>query len=132
MDNKTINLMGEVEGKFSLDGKDFSLRSESLSGNLLDQSIASKDKVLFSTNSIKIISSSMEITQTQPEGVKILFRKANLSTINSKSNISKGKAKKIEFFPAKDLIFMEGNAEFYEENMKIISDEIHYDLNEDS
>ena len=26
---------------------------------------------------------------------------------------------------------MEGNTELYQENMKIISDEIHYDLNED-
>jgi lipopolysaccharide export system protein LptA len=45
--------------------------------------------------------------------------------------MQKGKAKKIEFFPAKDLIFMEGNTELYQENMKIISDEIYYDLNED-
>ena len=129
--NKAINLFGEVEGKFILDGKTFSLRSGSLSGNLLDKSISSKEKVLFSVNSIEIISSSMEITQTQPEGVKILFRNANLGNINSKSNIRKGKANKIEFFPAKDLIFMEGNTELYQENMKIISDEIHYDLNED-
>jgi lipopolysaccharide transport protein LptA len=129
--NKAINLIGEVEGKFTLDGKTFSLRSESLTGNLLDKSISSKEKVLFLANSIEIISSSMEITQTQPEGVKILFRNANLGNINSKSNIRKGKANKIEFFPAKDLIFMEGNTELYQENMKIISDEIHYDLNED-
>ena len=129
--NKAINLIGEVEGKFTLDGKTFRLRSGSLSGNLLDKSISSKEKVLFSANGIEIISSSMEITQTQPEGVKILFRNANLGNINSKSNIRKGKANKIEFFPAKDLIFMEGNTELYQENMKIISDEIHYDLNED-
>ena len=122
--------MGEVEGKFSLDGETFSLRSESLSGNLLNKSIVSKEKVLFSTNNIEIISSSMEITQTQPEGVKILFMNANLSNINSKLNIHKGKANKIEFFPAKDVIFMKGNTELYQENMKIISDEIHYDLNE--
>ena len=129
--NKAINLMGEVEGKFSLDGETFSLRSESLSGNLLNKSIVSKEKVLFSTNNIEIISSSMEITQTQPEGVKILFMNANLGNINSKLNIHKGKANKIEFFPAKDVIFMKGNTELYQENMKIISDEIHYDLNED-
>ena len=129
--NKAINLIGEVEGKLNLDGKTFSLKSESLSGNLLDRSISSKEKVLFSANSIEIISSSMKITQTQPEGVKILFMNANLSNINSKSNMSKGKANKIEFFPAKDLIFMEGNTELYQENMKIISDEIHYDLNKD-
>ena len=130
LDNKTINLMGEVEGKFSLDGETFSLRSESLSGNLLNKSIVSKEKVLFSTNNIEIISSSMEITQTQSEGVKILFLNANLGSINSKSNIRKGKANKIEFFPEKRLIFMEGNTELYQENMKIISDVIHYDLNE--
>ena len=129
--NKAINLMGEVEGKFSLDGKNVSLKSESLSGNLLNKSTVSKEKVLFSTNSIEIISSSMEITQTRLEGVKILFMNANLSNINSKLNIHKGKANKIEFFPAKDLIFMEGDTELYQENMKIISDEIYYDLNED-
>ena len=72
----------------------------------------------------------MEITQTQPEGVKILFMNANLGNINSKLNIRQGKANKIEFFPAKDLIFMEGDTELYQENMKIISDVIHYDLNE--
>ena len=129
--NKDINLMGEVEGKFSLDGETFSLRSESLSGNLLNKSIVSKEKVLFSTNNIEIISSSMEITQTQSEGVKVLFLNANLGSINSKSNIRKGKANKIEFFPEKYLIFMEGDTELYQKNMKIISDEIHYDLNED-
>ena len=129
--NKAINLMGGVEGKFSLDGKAFSLRSESLSGNLLNKSIVSKEKVLFSTNDIEIISSSMEITQTQPEGVKILFTNANFGNMNSKSNIREGRANKIQFFPAKDLIFMEGNTELYQENMKIISDEVHYDLNED-
>jgi len=129
--NKAFNLMGEVEGKFSLDGKTVSLRSESLSGNLLNKSIVSKEKVLFLTNSIEIISSSMEITQTQSEGIKVLFLNANLGSINSKSNIRKGKANKIEFFPAKNLIFMKGNTELYQENMKIISDEIHYDLNED-
>ena len=129
--DKDINLIGGVEGKFTLDGKTFSLRSESLSGNLLNKTTVSKEKVLFSTNNIEIISSSMEITQTQLEGVKILFMNANLSNVNSKLNIHKGKANKIEFFLTKDLIFMEGDTELYQENMKIISDEIHYDLNED-
>ena len=129
--NKAFNLMGEVEGKFSLDGKTVSLRSESLTGNLLNKSMVSKEKVIFLTNSIEIISSSMEMTQTQSEGVKILFMNANLSNINSKLNILRGKANKIEFFPAKDLIFMEGDAELSQENMIIISDEIHYDLNGD-
>ena len=129
--NKAIHLFGEVEAKFILDRKTFSLSSGSLRGNLLDQSISSKEKVLFLANSIEIISSGMEITKTQPEGVKVLFRNANLGNINSKSNIRKGKANKIEFFPAKNLIFMKGNTELYQENMKIISDEIHYDLNGD-
>ena len=88
--NKAINLKGEVEGKFTLHGKTFSLRTESLSGNLLDKSISSKEKVLLLANNIEIISSSMEIIQTQPEGVKILFMNANLGNINSKSNIRKG------------------------------------------
>ena len=129
--NKDINLIGEVEGKFTLDGKTFSLKAESLNGSLLDKSISSKEKVLFQANNIEILSSSMEIIQNQPEGVKILFMNANLGNINSKSNMPKGKANKIEFLPAEDLILMEGNTELYQENMKIISDEIHYDLNED-
>ena len=129
--NKAINLFGEVEGKFILDGKTFSLSSGSLRGNLLDKSISSKEKVLFLANSIEIISSGMEITKTQPEGVKVIFRNANLGNINSKSNMPKGKANKIEFLPAEDLILMEGNTELYQENMKIISDEIHYDLNKE-
>ena len=128
---KDVNLIGNVEGKFSLDGKSFSLKTESLYGNILDKSISSREKVLFKVNNIEITSSSIEITESQSEGFKILFRNANLDKINSESNINKGKANKIEFFPAKDLIFMEGSAELYEENMKIVSDEIHYDLIED-
>ena len=129
--NKDINLIGEVEGKFTLDGKTFSLKAESLNGSLLDKSISSKEKVLFQGNNIEILSSSMEIIQNQPEGVKILFMNANLGNINSKSNIPKGKANKIEFLPAEDLILMEGNTELYQENMKITSDQIHYDLDAD-
>ena len=93
--------------------------------------ISSKEKVLFLANNIEIISSSMEIIQTQPEGVKILFMNANLGNINSKSNLRQGKANEIEFLPEKNLIFMKGNTELYQENMKIISDEIYYDLDED-
>jgi len=129
--NKSINLIGEVEGIFTLDGKTFSLKGESLNGSFLDKSISSKEKVLFLANNIEIISSSMKIIQTQPEEVKILFMNANLGNINSKSNIRKGKANKIEYLPAKDLIVMEGNTELYQDNMRILSDEIHYDLNED-
>ena len=129
--DKSINLIGEVEGKFTLEGKTFSLKGESLNGSFLDKSISSKEKVLFLSNNIEIISSSMEIIQTQSEGVRILFMNANLGNINSKLNIRKGKANKIEYLPAKDLIVMEGNTELYQDNMKIHSDEIHYDLNED-
>ena len=63
--NKSINLIGEVEGKFTLDGKTFSLKGESLNGSFLDKSISSKEKVLFLSNSIEVASSGMEITQTQ-------------------------------------------------------------------
>ena len=129
--DKSIHFIGEVEGKFTLDGKNFNLKAESLNGSLLDKSISSKEQVLFLANNIEIISSGIEIIQTQPEGVKILFMNANLDNINSISNIRKGKANKIEFLLARDLILMEGNTELYQENMKIISDEIHYDLNED-
>ncbi len=131
LDTKAINLTGEVKGKFTVDGKTLTLKTESLGGNLIDQSISSKDKVFFSANSIEIRSSGIEITQTQLEGFKILFKNANLDKINPESNIKTGKANKIKFFPSKDLIFMEGNAELLEENMKIISDEIHYDLKEE-
>ena len=73
----------------------------------------------------------MEIIQMPRKDLKILFKNANFSKIYSRSIVKKGKANQIELFPSKDLIFMEGNAEFYEDNMKIISDEIHYDLSED-
>ena len=55
----------------------------------------------------------------------------DLDQINSGLRIDKGKANKIEFFIEKDLMLMQGNAEFYEGNMRIISDEIHYSLEED-
>ena len=60
-----------------------------------------------------------------------LATKANLNQVNSDSEILKGKANKIELFLSKDLMVMEGNAVFHEDNMKIISDELHYDLNKD-
>jgi len=94
-------------------------------------SISSEEKVLFEVKGLEIISRSMEIIQVPQKELKILFKNANFSKINSRSSIKKGKANKIELFPSKDLIFMEGNAEFYEDNMKIISDKIHYDLREE-
>jgi len=131
LDTEAINLIGEVEVKFILDGKNFRLKTESLDGNLSDKSISSKERVLFTTENIEITSSSMQISITEPDEAKIQFRYATLGKINSKSNTNKGKANTIEFFPAKNLIFMKGDAELYEQNMKISSDEIYYDLNED-
>ena len=88
-------------------------------------------KILLLVKGIEILSSRMVITRTHKDGSVILFTDAYLSKIYSKSKINKGKANKIEFFPSKDLILMEGEAEFFEDNMKIMSDEIHYDLHED-
>ena len=73
----------------------------------------------------------MKITQTPLVGIKIQFNNVNLDQINLGSRINKGKANEIDLFLAKDLILMKGNAEFNEDNIKIISDEIHYDINQD-
>ena len=45
--------------------------------------------------------------------------------------INKGNDNNIEFFLEKDLMLMQGNAEFYQDRMRILSDENHYDLKED-
>tara|TARA_B100000700_G_scaffold303681_1_gene375444 strand:+ start:99 stop:683 length:585 start_codon:yes stop_codon:yes gene_type:complete len=131
LDTKEISLIGEVEGRFNLDSEVFKIKTGSLSGNLLDKSILSKQEVLFEAKGFEIVSSSMEITQKVQEGVKVIFWNANLNQINLESRMLRGKANKIEFFLSKDLILLEGNAEFYEDNMKIISDELHYDVRED-
>ena len=131
LDSQDINLIGDVEGKLTLDGKTFTLETEELSSNFLAQSISSKEKVLFVADGIEIVSSSIEIAQISEGGIKILFGNANFNKINSESRMNRGIANKIEFLPSKGLIFMKGKAEFYEDKMKIISDEIHYDLNED-
>ena len=131
LDNQVINLIGDVEGTFNLDGKTFDLKTNGLRGNLLDKTISSKQSTLFETEDIEIVSSDMEITQTPLEGIKILFNNVNLDKINLGSRISKGKADEVELFLAKDLIVMKGKAVFSEDNMKIISDEIHYDLSQD-
>jgi len=73
----------------------------------------------------------MEIAQTPLMRIKIHFNNVNLDKINLGSKINKGKADEVELFLAKDLILMKGNAEFNDDNMKIISDEIHYDLSQD-
>ena len=131
LDNQVINLIGDVEGTFNLDGKTFDLKTNGLRGNLIDKTISSKQSTLFETEDIEIVSSDMEITQTTLEGIKILFNNVNLDKINLGSRISKGKANEVELFLAKDLIVMKGKAVFSEDNMKIISDEIHYDLSQD-
>ena len=128
LDNNEINLSGEVEGRFNLDGEVFHINTGSLMGNLLEKSILSKEEVLFKVKGLEIVSSAMEITQ---EATKFLFWNANLNQVNFNSKTLKGRANKIELFLSKDLIVMEGNAEFYEENMKVVSDELHYDLNKD-
>ena len=131
LNNQVISLIGDVEGTFNLDGKTFNLKTNGLRGNLLDKTISSKQSTLFETEDIEIASSDMEITQTPLAGIKILFNNVNLDKINLGSRISKGKANEVDLFLAKDLIVMKGNAEFNEDNMKIMSDEIHYDLNQD-
>ena len=131
LDSQDINLIGNVEGKFTLDGKTYTLETEGLSSNFLTQSISSNEKVLFIADGIEIVSSSIEISQISKADIKVLFGNANFKKINSESSMNIGKANKIEFFPSEGLIFMEGEAEFYEDNMKIVSDEIHYDVNED-
>ena len=131
LDNQNIHLIGNVEARFKLDGEIYSIKSDSLTSNLLSKSVFSKEKTLFESNGIEVVASSMEMTQIQEEGMKVLFRNANFDKLNPGSRVSKGKANKIELILEKDLILMQGNAELYEDEMKIISDVIHYDLNED-
>ena len=131
LDNNEIILSGAVEGRFTLDGEVFNIKTDSLSGNLLGKSILSKEEVLFEAEGIEIVSSAMEIIRKAQEGAKVLFWNAHLNQVDSDSKMLKGKANKIELFLSKDLIVMDGNAIFYEDNMKIISDELHYDLNTD-
>ena len=131
LDNQFINLIGNVEGTFNLNGRNFNLETNDLRGNLVDKTIFSKQSTLFKTEDLEIVASDMKITQTPVVGIKIQFNNVNLDQINLGSRINKGKANEIDLFLAKDLILMKGNAEFNEDNMKIISDEIHYDLNED-
>ena len=131
LDNQFINLIGDVEGTFNLNGRNFNLETNDLKGNLVDRTIFSKQSTLLKTEDIEIIASDMKITQTPLVGIKIQFNNVNLDQINLGSRINKGKANEIDLILAKDLILMKGNAEFNEDNMKIISDEIHYDLNQD-
>ena len=131
LDTNEIILKGEVEGRLNVDGESFNITTGSLRGNLLGKSILSKERVVFESKGLEIISSSMEITQKAQEGIKVLFWKANLNAVNSESKMLRGKANKIVLFLPEDLIVMEGDSVFYEDNMKIISDELHYDLNKD-
>ena len=131
LENQDLHFYDNVEGQFTYNGKIFNLRTQNLISNLKEKSILSKERTFFKGNNIEIASSSLEISKIPAEGIKIIFREADLDQINSGLRIDKGKANKIEFFIEKDLMLMQGNAEFYEGNMRIISDEIHYSLKED-
>ena len=131
LENQDLHFYDNVEGQFTYNGKIFNLRTQNLISNLKEKSILSKERTFFKGNNIEIASSSLEISKIPAEGIKIIFREADLDQINDGLRIDKGKANKIEFFIEKDLMLMQGNAEFYEGNMRIISDEIHYDLKED-
>ena len=131
LENQDLHFYDNVEGQFTYNGKIFNLRTQNLISNLKEKSIFSKEKTFFEGNNIEIVSSSLEISKIPAEGIKIIFREADLDQINDGLRIDKGKANKIEFFIEKDLMLMQGNAEFYEGNMRIISDEIHYSLEED-
>ena len=131
LENQDLHFYDNVEGQFTYNGKIFNLRTQNLISNLKEKSILSKERTFFEGNNIEIVSSSLEISKIPAEGIKIIFREADLDQINDGLRIDKGKANKIEFFIEKDLMLMQGNAEFYEGNMRIISDEIHYSLKED-
>ena len=131
LENQDLHFYDNVEGQVTYNGKIFNLRTQNLISNLKEKSILSKERTFFKGNNIEIASSSLEISKIPAEGIKIIFREADLDQINSGLRIDKGKANKIEFFIEKDLMLMQGNAEFYEGNMRIISDEIHYSLKED-
>ena len=131
LENQDLHFYDNVEGQFTYNGKIFNLRTQNLISNLKEKSILSKEKTFFEGNNIEIVSSSLEISKIPAEGIKIIFREADLDQLNAGLRIDKGKANKIEFFIEKDLMLMQGNAEFYEGNMRIISDEIHYSLEED-
>ena len=131
LENQDLHFYDNVEGQFTYNGKIFNLRTQNLISNFKEKSILSKERTFFKGNNIEIASSSLEISKIPAEGIKIIFREADLDQINDGLRIDKGKANKIEFFIEKDLMLMQGNAEFYEGNMRIISDEIHYSLEED-
>lgn len=131
LENQDLHFYDNVEGQFTYNGKIFNLRTQNLISNLKEKSILSKEKTFFEGDNIEIVSSSLEISKIPAEGIKIIFREADLDQINDGLRIDKGKANKIEFFIEKDLMLMQGNAEFYEGNMRIISDEIHYSIEED-
>ena len=131
LENQDLHFYDNVESQFTYNGKIFNLRTQNLISNLKEKSILSKERTFFKGNNIEIASSSLEISKIPAEGIKIIFREADLDQINDGLRIDKGKANKIEFFIEKDLMLMQGNAEFYEGNMRIISDEIHYSIEED-
>jgi len=120
LENQDLHFYDNVEGQFTYNGKIFNLRTQNLISNLKEKSILSKERTFFKGNNIEIASSSLEISKIPAEGIKIIFREADLDQINDGLRIDKGKANKIEFFIEKDLMLMQGNAEFYEGNMRII------------
>ena len=83
LDTNEIILKGEVEGRLNVDGESFNITTGSLRGNLLGKSILSKERVVFESKGLEIISSSMEITQKAQEGIKVLFWKANLNVLSA-------------------------------------------------
>ena len=129
-----IRLSGEIEARIILKNNTYIIEAKTLKIDPINQSVVSEEKVKFKTRNFVIVSLGLNVSETSKKGMTMLFEKALFDKIdieNLKSSIYKGKANKIEFFPDKNLILMEGEAELYQDNMKISSDEIHYDLNQD-
>jgi len=134
LDIQNINLKGGIEGKFTLENETYFLEANTLIMDPENQSIISEEKIKFKTRNFEIVSLGLNISETSQEGIKMLFKKAHFNKINIQnleSTLNKGKANNIEFFPDKNLILMKGKAELQQDNMKISSDEIHYDPNQD-
>jgi len=133
-DIQDIKFTRGIEAKFTLENNAYELEANTLTINPIKQSIISKEEIKLKTSDFEIVSLGLNIYETSKDGMKMLFEKARFGKIkkqNSKPSMTKGKANNIEFFPEKNLILMKGKAELYQDNMKISSDEIHYDLNQD-
>ena len=112
LENQDLHFYDNVEGQFTYNGKIFNLRTQNLISNLKEKSILSKERTFFKGNNIEIASSSLEISKIPAEGIKIIFREADLDQINDGLRIDKGKANKIEFFIEKDLMLMQETQNF--------------------